>query len=97
MARARKSKVIPFTRFKITSPQLPGLTFFSFEGGWTDGVDRACKDRKALNEYIIDGCDIALRETLTESGWDRASIELAVKHPHLAQPTGYGWPYADAA
>jgi hypothetical protein len=98
MARAarKSSNVLPLTRFRISSPELPGVAFFSLEG-WNDGVDLACTAQRALEEYKVDGCEFALRDTLAECGWDRESIELAVTHPHVTQPSGYGWPYADYA
>jgi hypothetical protein len=92
MARtARKSNVLPMNRFRITSPELPGAIFFSYED-WQDGVDQACTAQRAIDEYKVDKCDIALRETLARCGWDRESIELAVTQPHVAQPCAYGWP-----
>jgi hypothetical protein len=100
MARptARKSNVISMNRFRITSPELPGVTFFSYQD-MLDGVAQACAEQKAIAEYIVDRCESALWEALLAWGWDYKSIEGVVANPHAKRQAGYGWPtdYADAA
>lgn len=95
---APKSNVVPMNRFRITSPELPGVIFFSYQD-MLDEVAQAIAEQKAIAEYIVDRCEGPLWEALLALGWDYKSIEQVAINPHVERSSGYGCPtdYSAAA
>ncbi|WP_316178241.1 MULTISPECIES: hypothetical protein [unclassified Bradyrhizobium] len=78
-------------RFQITSPELPGpgVIFFSL-ADLRDSCSDALTERRAIDEYRVDGIEEALWETLRGLGWDYADIAAVARGAELR--TAYGMP-----
>lgn len=88
---ARKSTARKLTRFQITADALPGVVFFSL-ADLRDGCDDALTERRAIDEYRVDGVEEALFETLHGLGWGYADIAAVARGAEMV--TSYGNPYA---
>jgi hypothetical protein len=54
--------------FKITSPELPGVLFFSLDT-FADDAAHACAERDAFDAFDEDGIEDALQLALQDMGW----------------------------
>ncbi len=88
---ARKSAVRKLKRFQITAEALPGAIFFSL-GDLRDGSHDALMERRAIEEYKVDGIKESLCETLHGLGWDYADIAAVARGAEVV--TSYGMPTA---
>jgi hypothetical protein len=76
----------PTARFQITADALPGVIFFSLR----DGCHDAISERRAIDEYRVDGVEEALFDTLRGLGWGYADIAAVARGS--AMVTWYGLP-----
>jgi hypothetical protein len=88
---ARKSPAPKMNRFQITAPALPGVIFFSL-ADLRDGCHEALTERRAIDEYRVDGVEETLFDTLHGLGWEYADIAAVARGS--AMVTSYGSPYA---
>lgn len=86
---ARKSPTRKLNRFQITSPELPGVIFFSY-ADLLDGCHDALTERRAIDEYMVDGVEESLWETLRGLGWDYADFAAVARGAEVR--TAYGIP-----
>jgi hypothetical protein len=78
-------------RFQITAEALPGAIFFSL-ADLRDGCHDALAERRAIDEYRVDGVEEALFETLHGLGWEYTDIAAVARG--AAMVTSYGVPTA---
>jgi hypothetical protein len=76
-------------RFQITADALPGVIFFSLPD-LRDGCHDAISERRAIDEYRVDGVEEALFDTLRGLGWGYADIAAVARGS--AMVTSYGLP-----
>ena len=88
---SRKSTERKLNRFQITAEELPGAIFFSLDDLRTSCPD-ALMERRAINEYKVDGVEEALFETLYGLGWAYSDIAAVARGAEMA--TSYGMPTA---
>jgi hypothetical protein len=88
---ARKSAAPKLKRFQITADALPGVIFFSL-ADLREGCHDALTERRAIDEYRLDGVEEALHETLNGLGWEYADIAAVARGAEMA--TSYGMPTA---
>jgi hypothetical protein len=91
MATARKSPARKMKRFRITADALPGVIFFSLSD-LRDGCHDALTERRAIDEYKVDGVEEALFDTLHGLGWEYADIATVAHGAEMV--TSYGMPAA---
>lgn len=77
--------------FRITFPELPGVSFFSIEDMY-DGIDQAIAEQKAITTYKAGGCELDLRKTLGGFGWDMDDIKGVIAKPGKVVHRGFGIP-----
>jgi hypothetical protein len=82
MARrtVRKSSTAPLNRFKITSPDLPGVAFGSIPDLY-EFAPTAAIAQTAIEEFRVHGCKIPLIETLRQCCWDADAISAVIRNP----------------
>ncbi|MGC2776841.1 MAG: hypothetical protein WA418_14530 [Bradyrhizobium sp.] len=85
----RKSPARKLNRFQITADALPGVIFFSL-ADLRDGCHDALAERRAIDEYRVDGVEEALWETLLGLGWDYADFAAVARGAEVR--TSYGMP-----
>jgi hypothetical protein len=78
-------------RFQITADALPGASFFTLND-LRDGCHDALTERRAIDEYMVDGVEEALFDTLHGLGWQYADIAAVVSGSTMV--TSYGMPRA---
>jgi len=88
MASRKSSKL---NRTQITVNTLPGVIFFS-PADFRDGYQDALTERRAIDEYRVDGVEEALFDTLQNLGWDYADIAAVACGSQMV--TSYGMPAA---
>jgi hypothetical protein len=88
---ARKSTAPKMKRFQITAEALPGVIFFSL-ADLPDDCHDALTERRAIDEYRIDGVRESLFDTLHGLGWQYADIAAVARGSAMA--TSYGMPTA---
>jgi hypothetical protein len=84
---AHKSTTSKMKRFQITAEALPGTIFFSF-AELRDGCPDALTERRAIDEYRVDGVEESLFDTLRGLGWQYADIAAVARGS--AMVTSYG-------
>jgi hypothetical protein len=87
---ARKSAP-KLNRFQITAEALPGAIFFAL-ADLRDGCNDALTERRAIDEYRVDGVEEALFDTLGGLGWQYADIAAVARGAEMV--TSYGMPTA---
>jgi hypothetical protein len=87
----RKSTAPKLKRFQITAEALPGAIFFTL-GDLRDGCHDALTERRAIDEYRVDGVEEALFDTLHGLGWQYADIAAVARGSTMV--TSYGMPTA---
>jgi hypothetical protein len=86
------SRITPkLNRFQITTDVLPGVIFFSL-ADLRDGCQDALAERRAIDEYRIDGVEEALFDTLRGLGWEYSDIAAVARGSQMV--TSYGMPTA---
>jgi hypothetical protein len=88
---AHKSTTSKMKRFQITADALPGVIFFSL-AGLPDDCHDALTERRAIDEYRVDGVKESLFDTLHGLGWQYADIAAVARGS--AMVTSYGMPTA---
>jgi hypothetical protein len=88
---ARKSAASKMKRFQITADALPGAIFFSL-ADLRSGCHDALTERRAIDEYRVDGVKESLFDTLHGLGWQYADIAAVARGS--AMVTSYGRPTA---
>jgi hypothetical protein len=88
---ARKSTAPKMKRFQITAEALPGTIFFSL-ADLRDGCHHALTERRAIDEYRVDGVEESLFDTLQGLGWQYADIAAVARGSGMV--TSYGMPTA---
>ncbi|WFU37339.1 hypothetical protein QA640_22875 [Bradyrhizobium sp. CB82] len=91
MASRTARKTSKLNPFQITADALPGAIFFSLSD-LRDGCHDALTERRAIDEYRVDGVEEALFDTLHALGWDYADIAAVARG--AASATSYGLPIA---
>jgi hypothetical protein len=88
---AHKSTASKMKRFQITAEALPGAIFFS-PADLRDGCPDALTERRAIDEYRVDGVEESLFDTLHGLGWQYADIAAVARGSTMV--TSYGRPTA---
>jgi hypothetical protein len=88
---AHKPTARKLKRFQITADALPGAIFFSL-ADLRDGCNDALTERRAIDEYRVDGVEESLFETLHGLGWGYADIAVVARGAEIV--TSYGKPTA---
>ncbi|MDB5610124.1 MAG: hypothetical protein JWP25_7024 [Bradyrhizobium sp.] len=92
MASRTAHKSTPkLNRFQITAEALPGVIFFSL-ADLQDGCHDALTERRAIDEYKVDGVEETLFDTLHGLGWEYADIAAVARGSAIV--TSYGMPTA---
>ena len=86
----RKSNAPKLNGFQITAEALPGAIFSLPE--LRDGCHDALTERRAIDEYRVDGVEEALFDTLHGLGWEYADIAAVARGAEIV--TSYGMPTA---
>jgi hypothetical protein len=94
MARRTTKPSLPCVQIK--TPALPGSIFFGLESLHDGSLDRALEEKRAIEEYKVDGCREALWDALHDLGWSDGQIEAVEANP-VPLATGYGWTPAVAS
>ncbi len=74
-------------KFQITADALPGVIFGSL-ADLRDDYHDALTERRAIDEYRVDGVEEALFDTLRGLGWEYADIAAVARGS--AMVTSYG-------
>jgi hypothetical protein len=78
-------------RFQIAADALPGVIFSSFSA-LRDSCHDALTERRAIDEYRVDGVEEALFDTLRGLAWEYADIAAVARGAEIV--TSYGMPTA---